>query len=183
MCKNTEKTKGDAKMDREVVTKRSLEELRDLLTYVQGDEHRRAFSIPGYDAYVPSFSSGGADNLVKANGELERNSERDQRPAVRQRTVRMIYGHTQLHEFIRDDGTIVVIEYKRSRYDPGVSSGPPEICYPPEGGAIEDWEVDNGKVTLTDAEAARAEEEIYETPWGDDGPDPDYELERRRDDD
>ena len=75
----------------------------------------------------------------------------------------MIHGSTWLHEFTRDDGSIVVIEYNRTPYDAGCSSGLPENCYPPEGGDIDEWEVtaENGKqVELTDAEARRAEDEI-----------------------
>lgn len=76
----------------------------------------------------------------------------------------MIPGPTHLHEFERDNGDIVVIEYKINPFDPGVSYGPPESCYPPEGGDIADWEVDGGKVELTEAEAERAEKEIYANP-------------------
>ena len=37
-------------------------------------------SIPGDDAYVPSFISGGADQ-GRANGQLERNPQRNQKVA------------------------------------------------------------------------------------------------------
>lgn len=86
----------------------------------------------------------------------------------------MIHGRTHLYEFTRDDGTISVIEYKCSPYEPGYTFGPPEICYPPEGGELEEWEADNGETVLTDAEAERLETEImalppdrYEEDYGD----------------
>ena len=38
-----------------------------------------------------------------------------------------------------EDGTEVKLElsFTMSTYDPGVCSGPPDLCYPPEGGEIE----------------------------------------------
>lgn len=33
------------------------------------------------------------------------------------------------------------ISFTATPYDPGISSGPPVICYPPEGGEIDDREV------------------------------------------
>lgn len=86
----------------------------------------------------------------------------------------MLHGRTHLYEFTRDDGTEAVIEYKRTPYDPGCTYGPAENCYPAEGGGIEDWEVDNGKTVLTEAEALRAQDELDAMPFEvdyDDGPD------------
>ena len=80
----------------------------------------------------------------------------------------MIYGKTNLHEFTRDDGSVVVIEYKRSPYYGGSGPSWNDPGEPPSGGEITDWEVDNGTVTLTEAEAERAEAEIYKLPWNDD---------------
>ena len=76
-------------------------------------------------------------------------------------------GRTSLLEFERDDGSEVLIEYQLSPYDPGVSCGPAESCYPPEGGEIEASEVTSDGVTpitMTDAEWERAEKEIYAQP-------------------
>ena len=47
-------------------------------------------------------------------------------------------------EFIIDGNSVEVVatvEFKTSPYDSGVSSGPAELCYPPEGGEVEDAEV------------------------------------------
>lgn len=44
---------------------------------------------------------------------------------------------THTMSFEREDGTEVEVEYTISDYDPGVSSGPAENCYPPEGGEVE----------------------------------------------
>lgn len=70
---------------------------------------------------------------------------------------RVLFGRTYWHEFTRDDGSEVSINYKLAPYFPG------SFDYPPEGGEIEDWVVyaDGGQVTLTDAEAERAEREVY----------------------
>lgn len=82
-----------------------------------------------------------------------------------------------------------------SPYDPGCTYGPPESCYPPEGGEIEDCEVvdvaasdpDRPNVTEAECKAIKAEAErqmkeggplwdriqdfIYEQP----PPEPDYD--------
>lgn len=58
--------------------------------------------------------------------------------------------------FERDDGTEVVVEYTISAFDPGVSYGPAENCYPPEGGEVEIVSVkdlDGKPVTVSDDEA------------------------------
>jgi len=76
-------------------------------------------------------------------------------------------GRTSLLEFERDDGSEALIEYQMSPYDAGVSSGPAESCYPPEGGEIENSEATSDGVTLialTDAEWERAETLIYARP-------------------
>lgn len=39
--------------------------------------------------------------------------------------------------FEREDETEVEVIYTITDYDPGVSWGPPENCYPPEGGEVE----------------------------------------------
>ena len=83
----------------------------------------------------------------------------------------MLHGRTHLHEFTRDDGSVAVIEYKLSPYYGG--SGPTwnDPGSPPEGGEITDWEIDGGATRLSDAEAERAEHEIYNIPpdhFGDD---------------
>ena len=44
----------------------------------------------------------------------------------------------------------IEVEFTATPYDPGQSYGPPESCYPPEGGEIEDLQV--LEVHATDAE-------------------------------
>tara|TARA_R110002012_G_C11677298_1_gene614047 strand:+ start:13368 stop:13643 length:276 start_codon:yes stop_codon:yes gene_type:complete len=73
----------------------------------------------------------------------------------------MMRGPTQLLDFIRDDGTEVLLEYTREPYDAGNTYGPPESCYPPEGGGVDEIEAtsDGVKVIeMTDAEWDRARE-------------------------
>lgn len=77
----------------------------------------------------------------------------------------MIYGRTHLHEFTRDDGSVVVIEHKRSPYFPGYGPSWNDPGCPPEGGDIAEWEVDGGTIILTGDEVERAEREIYALPW------------------
>jgi len=72
---------------------------------------------------------------------------------------------THLMDFERDDGTEVCIEYTISDYDPGVSSGPAEICYPPEGGEVEIVKVNDAAgndIKWTDDEDAKWCREIAE---------------------
>lgn len=84
----------------------------------------------------------------------------------------MLKGRTHFYEFIRDDEeTTVTIEYKFSRYYPATGPSWNDPGSPAEGGEIEDWEVDGGKVTLTDAEAERAQAEIYALPIEEEAPD------------
>ena len=66
-------------------------------------------------------------------------------------------------EFERDDGSTAFIDYTLEPYDPGVSFGPAEICYPPEGGGVNESEATSDGVTIiemTDAEWERADKEI-----------------------
>lgn len=85
----------------------------------------------------------------------------------------MIYGRTNTHLFTRDDGSVVVIEYKLSPYYGGSGPSWNDPGSPPEGGEITDWEVDNGTITLTEAEGERAESEIYALPLDEDWDDAD----------
>jgi hypothetical protein len=57
------------------------------------------------------------------------------------------------------------IEYTCSPYDPGCTYGPPENCYPPEGGEIEEltaYGPDGKEFKLTDEENEKLESHIYE---------------------
>jgi hypothetical protein len=71
---------------------------------------------------------------------------------------------THYMTFERDDETEVTVEYTISAYDPGVSSGPAESCYPPEGGEVEIIKVfsDSGDVKWTDEEDADWSQRIFE---------------------
>lgn len=64
-----------------------------------------------------------------------------------------------------DDDLELEIEYTVAPYDPGCTFGPPEYCYPPEGGEVEELAAyhKGEPVTLTDAERERIEEHIYAT--------------------
>ena len=58
---------------------------------------------------------------------------------------------TYYHTFYREDDTAVNVEFTATPYDPGCTYGPPENCYPPEGG-----EVEIGECTLADGTDAMA---------------------------
>lgn len=80
---------------------------------------------------------------------------------------------THFETFERDDGTEVTVEYTISDYDPGVCSGPPEDCYPPEGGEVEIVKVfnDAGTVEYTDDEGEKwsvwiAENHVFDDAGG-----------------
>lgn len=87
---------------------------------------------------------------------------------------------THFTTFERDDGTEVTIEYTISDYDAGVSSGPAEICYPPEGGEVEIIKAftDAGPVIWTDDEDHKWSTKIFEEhDFSDDGWDDYHERE------
>lgn len=67
--------------------------------------------------------------------------------------------------FERADETEVTVEYSITPYDPGVSSGPAEVCYPPEGGEVEIVKVfsdTNPDIEITDDEAQSWSATIFE---------------------
>lgn len=95
---------------------------------------------------------------------------------------------THYHTTYLDDDTEISIEYTQTPYDPGRTYGPPEDCYPPEGGEVEIEKVsiiaEDGSETPyipTNEQLIAWTEEIEQLPIEDDGPDPDYEYDRRRD--
>ena len=67
----------------------------------------------------------------------------------------------------RDDTDIdLEIDYSVTPYDPGCTYGPPEDCYPPEGGEIDDLAIfgpDGKEFTPTADELQKIEAHIYET--------------------
>lgn len=84
---------------------------------------------------------------------------------------------TYYQTFERDCGMEVTVEYTITAYDPGVSSGPAESCYPPEGGEVEIVKVFNdvGPVTSTSEEDDKWCAYIAENHVHDDGFD-DYDM-------
>ncbi|MDW9880508.1 hypothetical protein GOA90_25315 [Sinorhizobium meliloti] len=64
-----------------------------------------------------------------------------------------------------DDEFELDIEYDINPIDPGCTSGPPELCYPPEGGDVTDIEatLDGEPFSLTDAEEQAICSHIEET--------------------
>lgn len=81
----------------------------------------------------------------------------------------------------------VSVWYEVEPYVPARISGPPEDCYPAEGGGITDMRVTKAgtdeEVEITDDERKQIEDHIYLThDYNDDGRDPDAEYEARRDD-
>jgi hypothetical protein len=72
---------------------------------------------------------------------------------------------TYYKDFERDDETEVTVEYTISPYDPGNTSGPPELCYPPEGGEVEIVKVfsdTDTDIKITDAEDDKWSQKIFE---------------------
>ena len=87
-----------------------------------------------------------------------------------------------------EDGE-VRCDWTFSAYDPGIAYGPPERCYPPEGGelldlVITDWwgEIRTSEWLIAEIGIAayeRAEEDAFASAE-DDGPDPDWAREDRQ---
>ena len=72
----------------------------------------------------------------------------------------------------------IEVEFDATPYDPGVTTGPPERCYPPEGGEVEITSITyNGKpLELSDADEKKVQEEIeQEVADGDFNSEPDYD--------
>jgi hypothetical protein len=70
---------------------------------------------------------------------------------------------------VEDDAgneTIYTIECSLTPYDPGKTSGPPEDCYPPEGGECEILKVSLDGREIKDWETLKLDEEaIAEKAW------------------
>lgn len=56
----------------------------------------------------------------------------------------------------------VEVEFDATPYDPGVCSGPPEACYPPEGGEVEITQItyNDKPIALSEADEKKIQEEI-----------------------
>lgn len=73
--------------------------------------------------------------------------------------------NTLTYHLSRDDEEIeLTIEYSVAKYYPAQTYGPPENCYPAEGGEIEDMTVtrDDEPFEITDAERQKIEAFIYD---------------------
>lgn len=64
-----------------------------------------------------------------------------------------------------DEEFELYVEYDIDPYDPGVTSGPPENCYPPEGGGVSDMRitVDGKPFEVTDEDDQRITRHVEET--------------------
>lgn len=64
-----------------------------------------------------------------------------------------------------EDEIELSVEYSLTPYDPGCNWGPPEHCYPPEGGDVAEMEItlDGERFEVTDDEATKIEAHILET--------------------
>ena len=91
---------------------------------------------------------------------------------------------THFTTFERDDETEVIVEYTITPVILAFISGPPEDCYPAEGGEVEIIKVSVGpdEVKWTEAEADKWCSWIVQNHDFDDGPDPDDEREKRAED-
>lgn len=72
----------------------------------------------------------------------------------------------------------IEVEFDATSYDPGVTSGPPENCYPPEGGEVEIQAITyNSKpIELSDADEKKIQEELEQkVAKGEFDPEPNYE--------
>lgn len=73
----------------------------------------------------------------------------------------------------------IEVEFGATPYDPGVSNGPPEACYPPEGGEVEIESITyNGKaIELSDDDQKKVQEEIEQkVADGEFDSEPDYDA-------
>jgi hypothetical protein len=73
---------------------------------------------------------------------------------------------TTMYRATDDGGEVeLTVTYTITPYDPGISYGPAERCYPPEGGEVEITEVtdaDGNAVEPTEAELEAWTDRIYE---------------------
>ena len=79
-------------------------------------------------------------------------------------------------KFYRENEDCVILKYRQWPYIPARISGPPEDCYPAEGGDVEviSATLANGEPAyMTEAEEDQWVTDIMENPDEDDGPDAD----------
>ena len=91
------------------------------------------------------------------------------------------------HRTYLEDDSEIEIEFEHEPFIPAQTYGPPEGCYPAEGGGVEIInafiKTDDGwaDYTATDEEIERWTAEINDLPIEDEGPDPDEWYDRMRD--
>ena len=56
----------------------------------------------------------------------------------------------------------IEVEFDATPYNPGVTSGPPEACYPPEGGEVEITQItyNDKPIELSEADQKKVQEDI-----------------------
>lgn len=73
----------------------------------------------------------------------------------------------------------IEVEFSATPYDPGVCSGPPENCYPPEGGEVEIESVtyQDKPIELSEADMEKLQKEIEQkVADGEFDHEPDYDA-------
>ena len=78
-------------------------------------------------------------------------------------------------KFYRENEDCVIVKYTQTPYIPARISGPPEDCYPAEGGEVEliEARVDGKRCNWSEAEEDQWITDIMENPDEDEGPDAD----------
>lgn len=95
---------------------------------------------------------------------------------------------TYFHTTYLEDNTVILIEYEREPFTPAYTSGPPEYCYPAEGGYVTIIDISQKRLDGEWIDYAASEEEIdgwtaeiEALPIEEDGPDPDEWYDRMKD--
>ncbi len=97
---------------------------------------------------------------------------------------------THFHRTYLEDDSEIVVEYEQEPFIPAKIHGPPENCYPAEGGGVEFINISVRRedsawaaYAATDEEIEKWTAEIKQLPIEHDEPDLDYIRDMRREDD